>query len=109
MGKYLNATGRPIVYSCSWPAYEEPNGKEVFIKKFKKNRSFTKKICQFQSNYTALIETCNLWRNWDDIDDAWSNITNILSWFSKHQDRIAKHSGPGHWNDPDMVKILYKI
>lgn len=31
MGRYLNATGRPIVYSCSWPAYEEPLGIEVDI------------------------------------------------------------------------------
>lgn len=29
MGRYLNQTGRPIVYSCSWPAYEEPLGIEV--------------------------------------------------------------------------------
>lgn len=25
-GKYLNATGRPMVYSCSWPVYQEING-----------------------------------------------------------------------------------
>ncbi|KAI7815282.1 alpha-N-acetylgalactosaminidase [Rhyzopertha dominica] len=75
MGEYLNKTGRPIVYSCSWPAYEEPLGIKY------------------------------LWRNWDDIDDAWSNVTNILGWFSKHQDRIAPFSGPGHWNDPDMLLI----
>lgn len=85
MGHYLNATGRPIVYSCSWPAYQEPLG--------------------IKSNYTKLVETCNLWRNWDDIDDAWSNVTNILNWFSKNQDRLAKFSGPGHWNDPDMLII----
>lgn len=24
MGNYLNQTGRPIVFSCSWPAYQEP-------------------------------------------------------------------------------------
>lgn len=29
MGRYLNETGRPIVYSCSWPAYEEPLGIQV--------------------------------------------------------------------------------
>lgn len=28
-GKYLNATGRPMVFSCSWPAYQEPLGEEV--------------------------------------------------------------------------------
>lgn len=25
-GKLLNATGRPIVYSCSWPVYQEQSG-----------------------------------------------------------------------------------
>ncbi|XP_049821078.1 alpha-N-acetylgalactosaminidase-like isoform X2 [Aethina tumida] len=85
MGRYLNQTGRPIVYSCSWPAYQEPLG--------------------IKSNYSALQETCNLWRNWDDIDDGWANVTSILKWFSNNQDRIAPFSGPGHWNDPDMLLI----
>ncbi|CAG9839593.1 unnamed protein product, partial [Diabrotica balteata] len=85
MGKHLNSTGRPIVYSCSWPAYQEPNG--------------------MQSNYTALAETCNLWRNWDDIDDSWESVTSIIKWFSDNQDRIGPFSAPGHWNDPDMLVI----
>ncbi|CAH1164650.1 unnamed protein product [Phaedon cochleariae] len=85
MGKYLNATGRPITYSCSWPAYQEPEG--------------------LKSNYTKLAETCNLWRNWDDIEDSWDNVTDIVDWFSGNQDRIANFSGPGHWNDPDMLLI----
>lgn len=25
-GKYLNETKRPMVYSCSWPAYQEYSG-----------------------------------------------------------------------------------
>lgn len=30
-GKYLNQTGRPIVYSCSWPYYQELKGMIVSI------------------------------------------------------------------------------
>lgn len=30
-GRYLNKTGRPIVYSCSWPVYQEEIGKSVNI------------------------------------------------------------------------------
>ncbi|KRT82542.1 hypothetical protein AMK59_3795 [Oryctes borbonicus] len=86
-GKLLNRTNRPIVYSCSWPAYEEPLG--------------------IKSDYQKLVETCNLWRNWDDIEDAWTNVTNILKWFSSNQDRVANYSGPGHWNDPDMVNLVF--
>jgi len=25
-GRHLNNTGRPMVYSCSWPAYQEEKG-----------------------------------------------------------------------------------
>jgi len=28
-GQYLNETGRPMVYSCSWPVYQEFAGIEV--------------------------------------------------------------------------------
>ncbi|KAF2882127.1 hypothetical protein ILUMI_24049 [Ignelater luminosus] len=67
-GRLLNKTGRPMVYSCSWPAYQEPLG--IHVSK-----------------------------------DTWSNVTNILRWFSKNQNRIAAYAGPGHWNDPDMLII----
>lgn len=32
-GRYLNQTGRPIVYSCEWPLYQTLNGIEVTIRK----------------------------------------------------------------------------
>ena len=31
LGKYLNATGRPIVYSCSWPDYQQAEGKSLSL------------------------------------------------------------------------------
>ncbi|XP_055918946.1 alpha-N-acetylgalactosaminidase [Eupeodes corollae] len=82
-GNFLNKTGRPMVYSCSWPVYQEYNGK--------------------LPNYTALKEHCNLWRNWGDIDDSYESVVSIMDYFSKNQDRIQPHGGPGHWNDPDML------
>ncbi|XP_055837557.1 alpha-N-acetylgalactosaminidase [Episyrphus balteatus] len=82
-GNYLNKTGRPMVYSCSWPVYQEYEGK--------------------LPNYTALKEHCNLWRNWGDIDDSYESVAQIMDYFSKNQDRIQPHGGPGHWNDPDML------
>ena len=48
MGAALEASGRDIVYSCSWPAYinasesEKPYGQMI-------------------------MDGCNLWRNWPDI------------------------------------------
>nr|CAI5822223.1 unnamed protein product [Callosobruchus analis] len=85
MQKHLNNTGRPIMFSCSWPDYQEERG--------------------MKSNYTALQQTCNLWRNWKDIEDEWVSVTGIVDWFAGNQDRLAPFAGPGHWNDPDMLII----
>lgn len=30
-GYYLNRTGRPMMYSCSWPVYQIYSGIEVFL------------------------------------------------------------------------------
>ncbi|KAK4884298.1 hypothetical protein RN001_000569 [Aquatica leii] len=84
-GKFLNNTGRPIVYSCSWPAYLEIPG--------------------IHANYTYLAEICNLWRNWADIEDSYESLTAIIDWFSKNRNRFINSAGPGNWNDPDMLLI----
>lgn len=84
-GKYLNQTGRPIVYSCSMAAYFE----------FK----------NIPANYRLLSQICNLWRNWEDIQDSYASLKRIVDWYSWRQYRIAKWAGPGHWNDPDMLII----
>ncbi|XP_069680372.1 alpha-N-acetylgalactosaminidase-like [Periplaneta americana] len=84
-GLYLNETGRPMVYSCSWPAYLEFSG--------------------IEPDFEALKKTCNLWRNYGDIGDAWADVEDIMNFFATNQDKIAQHAGPGHWNDPDMLII----
>ncbi|XP_044727595.1 alpha-N-acetylgalactosaminidase-like [Chrysoperla carnea] len=84
-GKYLNETGRPIVYQCQWSTYEEING--------------------IHSDYAAISKTCNLWRNYGDIQDSWDSLLDVLDFFGKHQDRFIPYAGPGHWNDPDMIII----
>uniref|UniRef100_A0A4W3HXU1 Alpha-galactosidase n=1 Tax=Callorhinchus milii TaxID=7868 RepID=A0A4W3HXU1_CALMI len=81
----LNATGRPIVYSCSWPAYEGGLPPHV--------------------NYTLLGNICNLWRNFDDIEDSWDKVLSIINWFGDHQNVLQPAAGPGQWNDPDMLVI----
>ncbi|CAF1144803.1 unnamed protein product, partial [Adineta steineri] len=85
MGKALNETGYPIAYSCSWPAYEEGTA--------------------LAPNYTAIEQACNLWRNWDDIDDSWESVYTIIQWFGNNSQRLSPFHGPGHWNDPDMLVI----
>ncbi|XP_026779085.2 alpha-N-acetylgalactosaminidase [Pangasianodon hypophthalmus] len=85
MSKALNATGRPIGYSCSWPAYQGGLPPKI--------------------NYTLLGEICNLWRNYGDIQDSWDSILSIVDWFTEHQDILQPAAGPGRWNDPDMLVI----
>lgn len=85
MSRALNATGRPIAYSCSWPAYEGGLPPKV--------------------NYTLLMEICNLWRNYGDISDSWDSVRGIMDWFSNNQRSLQPAGGPGHWNDPDMLII----
>jgi len=87
----LNATGRDIVYSCSWPAYlqddwGEANGGEVLYR---------------------LQEICHLWRNYDDIADSWSSVSDIINMWKRTdpEDPFVKVAQPGAWNDPDMLMI----
>ncbi|KAK7906918.1 hypothetical protein WMY93_015530 [Mugilogobius chulae] len=85
MSKALNATGRPIGYSCSWPAYQGGLPPKV--------------------DYDLLGDICNLWRNYDDIQDSWDSVLAIVDWFFKNQDILIPAAGPGKWNDPDMLII----
>ncbi|KAG9477092.1 hypothetical protein GDO78_002473, partial [Eleutherodactylus coqui] len=85
MSAALNATGRPILYSCSWPAYEGGLPPKV--------------------NYTLLGEICNMWRNYGDIQDSWGSVLNILEWYAVNQDALQPIAGPGRWNDPDMLIV----
>ncbi|XP_068236397.1 alpha-N-acetylgalactosaminidase-like isoform X2 [Palaemon carinicauda] len=84
-GQYLNATKRSMVYSCSWPDYQRELG--------------------IIPDWESIIKTCNLWRNFDDIQDSWASVTSILDYYADNQDSIIPNAGPGHWNDPDMLII----
>jgi len=85
MTKYLNATGRHIIYSCSWPAYLNFANKPV--------------------NYNLIGQNCNLWRLWGDIQDDWGSVYDIIQYWGKHQEVLVPAAKPGQWNDPDMLII----
>jgi hypothetical protein len=91
MGAALEASGRDIVYSCSWPAYinasesEKPYGEMI-------------------------MDGCNLWRNWHDIQcypppSGKGAFLQILDYFGDASSVLAPLAGPGHWHDPDMLII----
>jgi len=81
----LNATGRPIGYSCSWPAY-------IFGSKT-------------PVPWGIIQENCNLWRLYDDIQDSWGSVYNIMETWGTNQSVFAPYAQPGAWNDPDMLVI----
>jgi alpha-galactosidase len=76
MHKALASTGRPMVYS----------------------------FCQY--GWDAVWEWApsagaNLWRTTGDITPDWERIYTIAS----QQVGLETYSGPGHWNDPDMLEV----
>ncbi|KAK6059713.1 alpha-galactosidase [Cooperia oncophora] len=88
MEKALNATGRPIMYSCEWPYYLIDEQKQI--------------------NYTAIAQSCNLWRNFNDVSNNWASILSTMLFYDHYQDELIDVAGPGQWNDPDMLVIGMK-
>jgi hypothetical protein len=86
MGAALEASGRDIVYSCSWPAYIGDNETE---------KPFN----------TFIMDGCNLWRNWDDIQCDPGSLFSIIDHWGDYGDSLAPYAGPGHWHDADMLLI----
>ncbi len=66
---------RPIVYSISDYGKSEP--------------------------WTWAPEVANLWRTTSDIAPIWPIVALIVD----HQADLYPYSGPGHWNDPDMLQV----
>jgi len=93
MGAALQASGRPIEYSCSWPAYtiggsnagNETNQQDTFIKMI---------------NYG-----CNGWRNYHDIQCNWASLGGIIDHWGDNALALQPFAGPGHWHDMDMLLI----
>ncbi|MFF9838191.1 glycoside hydrolase family 27 protein [Streptomyces sp. NPDC013740] len=83
----LRATGRPIVYSINPNSFHAPTG------------------ATYDWGRVA-----DLWRTTEDLLDIWQNdntnsypmgVGNVLDITAP----LAAQSGPGHWNDPDMLVV----
>jgi hypothetical protein len=88
LSNVLNATKRPILYSCSWPAYQGDH-------------------CENPKDMSILKSKCNLWRNYGDIEDSWASVKSIVQFWARKSssDIMVSAAGPGHWNDPDMLLV----
>ena len=71
----LNATGRPILFSMCEWGQDDPA--------------------------TWSADVGNSWRTTGDISDHWNSMVGNLD----QNDRWWNLSGPGHWNDPDMLEV----
>lgn len=92
MGRALRATGRPIVYSCSWPA-------EI-------SQPFEDSFNESSRPWAAIMDAgCNTFRTFDDIGDSWSSVVFVLDHYGDYSRTLQHVSGPGHWVDMDMLQI----
>ncbi|XP_060079424.1 alpha-N-acetylgalactosaminidase-like [Ylistrum balloti] len=81
MRKFLNLTGRPILYTCEWPLQLQ------------------------HPDYEAVAENCNVFRNYDDIQDSWDSITSTIKFYGDDKYNFSGVAGPGNFNDPDELVI----
>lgn len=81
----LQNTGRPIVFSASAPAYECCSGGN------------------FWQEFQWLPKVSNLWRFGSDISDNWASV--MENYTEGNTPGLPEQSGPGHWNDADMLEI----
>lgn len=84
MAFYLNMTGRPILFSCEYPLYQRAVA---------------------TPNYTLVAAASNLARNYDDIDDSWDSVVDVMAFYAKNEGAFAESAKPGFFNDPDMLVV----
>lgn len=85
-GDALQASGRDIVYSCSWPAYLGDD--------------------EAQKPFATFIEAgCNLWRNFIDMGPTVGYMQGVAEHWGNYSAALAPWAGPGHWHDPDMLTV----
>ncbi|CAI2731937.1 unnamed protein product [Schistosoma spindalis] len=87
--RLLNATGRPVMLLCTYPAYRY----------WLSNPHMT--------DWKKLQDSCNLWRVSSNVQNNWQSIIGIMNRYKLRNDVFPKLAGPGHWNDPDMLVLGY--
>jgi alpha-galactosidase len=99
--KYDWCSASSVYKSSSMPAVYAKMGQALLDT----HRPIVFSLCQYGVMH---VETWgakaggNLWRTTGDITDTWKSMTDIG--FDRQQ-QYQDASGPGHWNDPDMLEI----
>ena len=58
-----------------------------------------------QPDYHAIAKSCNIWRNYKDVQDSWDSVAGIIKFYGDNKLKFAEVARPGQFNDPDMVCI----
>uniref|UniRef100_A0A095A3Q8 Alpha-galactosidase n=1 Tax=Schistosoma haematobium TaxID=6185 RepID=A0A095A3Q8_SCHHA len=85
--RLLNATGRPVMFLCTYPAYSYWLSNSNLI------------------DWERLQNNCNLWRVWSNVQSTWGSIIGIINRYKLFNDVFPKVAGPGHYNDPDVLVL----
>ena len=88
-----------------WNPNEEPETREIHDALRASGRDIVLSLSNNMpfANVSALSRITNSWRTTGDIRDTWSSMSSKAF----GQDRWQPFSGPGHWNDPDMLVVGY--
>lgn len=97
LGKFLNESGRQVLFSCSWPVYgalgapchEDLSSPECFPGE-------------------PIAKSCSTWRVFKDIMDAFNlpghaGVLQVIDFYARNNATLSKVSGPGQYNDYDML------
>ena len=111
LGRALNQTGRPIWYSiCPHTAIDKTSGNPQWAGTLAYSPPFEwNRTARHQLANSILVEYANTWDSWDCGDDGekcngqkGGIITNIDSMVQLTR---LFDSGPGSWNDADMLQL----
>lgn len=84
-GRALNKTGRPILYTTTWPLGQKTTG--------------------IQPNLTLVAKYCNTYRVYKDLEDGWESLEALVKYYGDNGRSFVQDSGPGNWNDPDQLLV----
>ena len=87
MGDALQNLNRDIIYSvCNGAGF---------------TNDYSLSYPEAAGHAAALSYNCNLWRSGGDTENSWKSV--VANGFT--QNRWRHLTGPGHWNDPDMMLL----
>ena len=91
-----------ICFTFLVPAYPGSHGKRAV-----KRVCVCVILCTLQPDYEKIARYCNIWRNYNDIDDSWDSVKQIIEFYGDDKTSFSEVAAPGSFNDPDMVSCFY--